>query len=73
MPTKTYATKRAEARAAKYPGETGAKKLARRLGCGFVSVYEWERSGKSHLPRNARVRASYLKALGLTESDVAHA
>ncbi len=68
MQTKLYATKRAEARAVKYPGETGAKRLATKLGCGHVSVYEWERVGAEHLPKNPRIRADYLRAIGLTES-----
>jgi hypothetical protein len=66
MPTKTYATKRAQARAVKFPGETGAKRLAARLGCGWVSVYEWERDGNDHLPKNSRTRAAYLRAIGLS-------
>ncbi len=66
MPTKTYATKRAEARALKFPGETGAKRLAARLGCGWVSVYEWERDGSDHLPKNSRTRKAYLRAIGLS-------
>lgn len=64
-----YATARAKARAKKYPGESGAKKLAARIGCGHISIYDWERVGYEHLPKNRFVRKAYLKAIGLEESD----
>ncbi len=62
-----YTTARATARARKYPGLTGAKKLAARLGCGEVTVYLWEKPGSEHLPKNSRLRRDYLRAIGVTE------
>jgi hypothetical protein len=65
-----YATERAAARANKYPGESGAKRLAEKLGCGHISIYDWERVGFEHLPKNRFIRKAYLKAIGLSESPV---
>lgn len=64
-------TLREAARKSKYPGTTGAIRLAKKLGCGPVSIYDWERVGFEHLPKNKFTRSKYLKALGLSEPAVA--
>ena len=69
MQTNQYAATRAEARAKKFPGLKGAKRLAERLGCGEVVIYHWEKPGSEHLPKNRFLRKAYLKAIGLEEAD----
>ena len=41
------------------------RRLAAQLGCGPVSIYDWERPGRQHLPKNRLTRAAYLAAIGL--------